>query len=153
MAFFRNSRENRFWPYLVGCFVMIFMAILGEKYFFQQNRPGNIASQIQSVFLKKEARAIEELNLLVRNFSNQPFQKGVQFSLIGKTHLEKEGLSFFIYEKDSLVYWSSNLIPGTETLRQVKATPACLNFETKQRMVLFLSEERSNKDVCCVHPY
>jgi len=123
MAFFRNSRENRFWPYLVGCFVMIFMAILGEKYFFQQNRPGNIASQIQSVFLKKEARAIEELNLLVRNFSNQPFQKGVQFSLIGKTHLEKEGLSFFIYEKDSLVYWSSNLIPGIETLRQVTATP------------------------------
>ena len=122
MAVSGNSRKNSFWPYLISSFAMIFVAILVEKYSYQQNRPSNITDQFQSVFLKKEARGNEELNVLVRNFPNQPFQKRIQFSQNQKTHLETEGFYFFIYEKDSLIYWSSNLIPRIESLREINAS-------------------------------
>ena len=118
MNFIQKTPKKHFWIYLIAGILLIFVAIIFQEYFLYQNQPDKISQNFQSVFYKKEKKITDELEFLKREFSKHTVDRSLKLSKKYQEIFEKTGLAFLIYEKDSLVFWSSNAIPGIETLKK-----------------------------------
>ena len=128
MNFPKNIQKNYIWGYLATGILMILLALLIQGYFSFLNQPKKISQKFQSILFQKEKKTNDELAFLVKEFPRQEFQKTDGFSNKYQRIFEKEGLAFFIYEKDSLVFWSTNAIPGIEKLNTAKLSKDSVVF-------------------------
>ncbi len=120
MNFAKKPQKNHFLLFLIAGILMIFFTIIIQEYFSYLNLPDIISKNVQSVLEKKEKKLTYELDFLIREFPKPVFQKNKLFSKRYQEFFEKEGLALFVYEKDSLVFWSTNAIPGIETFNRSK---------------------------------
>ncbi len=108
MIFPQDIDKRKIFGYFSTGMVLIFLAVFLRGFFSGQVRPGNVAKKFTQVLHEKEqllSKAIEKL-------------KGVPFQLRNQQSAEledefhelykKNGILLFVYEKDTLVYWSSN---------------------------------------------
>lgn len=100
--------------------------LLSEVSFWVRQKkidPQNVAVAFQEAFIEKDKRAVEVLTRLageVQAWGEQVFEGQ---SLVSRFEplFEAEGLTFFVYNDQSLKFWSHNAVPIGETWRQLDA--------------------------------
>jgi two-component system nitrogen regulation sensor histidine kinase NtrY len=116
MAINKNIDKRKIFGYFFTGMLLIFMAIILREIFSVQERPEDVTKNFSRVLHQKEklfSKAIEKL-------------KGVSFQRMDKNlvNVENEfqelykqnGIILFVYENDSVVYWSSNSVSCPVTL-------------------------------------
>ena len=113
--------------------VLLFMAIYGLGFFLAQKvEPDHIYESFQKVFSDTELEAKNQTDFLSRNFDTSSnvagFRNpGLESLRIGKNN----GLSFFVYKHDSLIYWGDNkIILPAEVIRQNAGQDFVLKLKT-----------------------
>lgn len=89
-----------------------------------------VALGFQEAFLKKEAEMLTSLDLLAYRVNEKEWDEFSEYALVSilEPRYEREGLAFFIYTPDSLLFWSNNAVPiadawqslGTDGLLQLQ---------------------------------
>ena len=101
--------------FLLGIF-LIFLAIIVREIFSRQDRPQIVTERVSKVLHKKEKllsdafRKCEGISFLKNDKKLLDLES--EFQVLQKKH----GIDLFIYENDSLVYWSSNTVSCPEKL-------------------------------------
>ena len=116
---------------LAAAVVLILSAIMAQYFFVRSMRPGNLTSRFQKVILTKEDEVKKGIAELI---NVQKRKKEISRSDAGKiffSNYKKTGIAFFTYENDSLVFWSTGAIPGTETPQNQADTTYSADFVKK----------------------
>jgi signal transduction histidine kinase len=116
MTFIKDiDRRKNFGYFFMGILLIFFAVILRESFSIQE-RPEHVTKNFTRVLHQKEelfSKAIEKL----RGVSFQQTDKNlVNVENELQELYKKNGVILFVYEKDSLVYWSSNSVPYPEKL-------------------------------------
>lgn len=83
--------------------------------------PSEVARGFQEAFLEKERDMAASLELLSSIVDNKAWSELSEFSLVSllEPRYEREGLAFFIYSPDSLLFWSNNAVPIAESWKSL----------------------------------
>ena len=102
--------------YLIIGVLLIFLAIsLNEIYSFQR-RPEFVTKEFSQTLHQKE-RLLSDIIQKMKRYSFQKMNPNLrQLQTELKTLYKNNGIILFVYENDSLVYWSSNSISANEKL-------------------------------------
>jgi two-component system, NtrC family, nitrogen regulation sensor histidine kinase NtrY len=116
MVHWRNITKNKALHYLLGSLLLILCAILLQNYFYHQNDQKNIRENFINVLLKKELLLKDYLKK-IKTF-NLSLTDSVKIAIV--TEFQKlyaeENIAVYVFQKDSLVFWSTNAIPLSENL-------------------------------------
>src|ERR1035438_3469316 len=111
MLLFRSVTKNPvFVSFLTGLFLILF-AISIQFYFTYQSTPQKIKKDFETVLQRKELKLKDRLNTLQKSFERISLPDWIKISGDLQKMADEEGLAVFIYEKDSLIFWSANDIP------------------------------------------
>jgi hypothetical protein len=108
MNFLKGIDLGKAAGYFSAALLIIFLAVILRAFFSFQDRPGKITEKFSSILHARE----KTLSIAMERMKNLSFQKGFSNrSAIERENQElydKEGILLFVYEGDSLSYWSSN---------------------------------------------
>lgn len=108
-----------FVSFLAG-FILILIAIFLQIYFSYQSTPDNIKRNFETILRGKEAEVNDQIQKLKKTFTHFPSSDLSKISTDFQKLSDDDGLAFLVYNKDSLVFWSTNSIPFTERLTSQK---------------------------------
>jgi two-component system, NtrC family, nitrogen regulation sensor histidine kinase NtrY len=113
-----NSLKKIFGYFFSGLF-LIFVAMILRLYFSIQDRPENITKNFNQVLHEKEKLLLSTINKI----------NGYSFLTEGRNRIDyehglhdlfkKNGIILFVYNNDSLVYWSSNSVSNAEKVARI----------------------------------
>ncbi|MEI7660732.1 MAG: ATP-binding protein [Bacteroidota bacterium] len=119
-------------PFLVVAFLMIFSIFYLDFYSGKKNDPVRFSAAFQKTILEAEQDVKNEVDLFSGNFGSAKTEND-----FWKQGLQKQwqrinpGISFFVFKKDSLVFWSDNkIILPSGFLRQPAANDFVLKLKT-----------------------
>lgn len=121
----KNSMKGTGSKILLQLSIIALLALLLSEvsFSFRQKKidPQSVANEFQSAFTEKDKRATELLTWL--DFEVRSKGTGVQQgqSLLGRLEpmFEAEGLTFFVYSAEKLLFWSHNAVPIGESWRNL----------------------------------
>jgi two-component system, NtrC family, nitrogen regulation sensor histidine kinase NtrY len=111
-----KNRSGGCWWYFTFALVAIFLAIFLQVMFSSENRAVKISERVQRVLREKENKMQFLLSEFSREFEKKEATEDSFFERKKQVDFDKEGMAVFIFRNDSLVYWSTNEIPGIESL-------------------------------------
>jgi signal transduction histidine kinase len=116
MVFKRSIEIKDFFGYFLTGILLITLAILLREIYSSQERPQVVTEKFSRVLHQKEKLVSESIEKL----------KGVSFQIQNQKRIdlehkfqelyERKGIILFVYDNDSLVYWSSNSVSCPEKL-------------------------------------
>jgi two-component system, NtrC family, nitrogen regulation sensor histidine kinase NtrY len=111
MNFFRFLKNYRvFGSFLTGS-LLILCAILFRLYFSIQNTPEKIKINFEHELKAKEIKIKDQVQKLKMLLVHSSIEERIKASNDFQKLWDEEGLAFFAYEKDSLIFWSTNSVP------------------------------------------
>ncbi len=111
MEIHENLIKNRFWTFFLPALLFILTAISIQGYFGWKNSPEKIQKKFQHTLKEKEQLLETYMGILKKNYPQHRKNFNGSLTENEKGNLDQAGLSLFIYEKDSLKWWSTNTIP------------------------------------------
>ena len=115
MNFSIRVKKNVDLAYFFAGLAFLFSALCFQWIFFDGLNKKNLQKHLEVILHKKEHLLISAIDEIKKS------SRGNESYLLLAEKFEKDpsylGLSFYVYEKDSLIYWSDNSIPIQETLR------------------------------------
>ena len=104
---FNDLKSIRY--FLAGLFIIL-SAITIQNYFLYKKNPVQVNNHFYKILTEKEKRVTEILGDLINNNRESKSPGKIQNLESLYTLYEKEGIAAFIYQKDSLVFWSTNSV-------------------------------------------
>lgn len=111
MGTVRQIKKERFWRYLVPAILFIISAIFIQGFLSWVNSPEKIRDNFQSTLKEKELLLHSYTNILESNYNSRERKVKEIFTTNEEDAMENAGLSLFVYEDDSLTWWSTNSVP------------------------------------------
>lgn len=108
-----------FVPFLAGV-ILILIAIFLRNYFSFQSTPEKIKKSFETVLRGKEANVNDHIKRLETTFAHISSADWIKTSVEFQKLSDENGLAFFVYDKDSLIFWSTNAVPFPERFKTKK---------------------------------
>lgn len=108
-----------FVTFLAG-FILILIAIFLRLYFSYQSTPEKIKRNFEYVLRGKEAKVNDQIKRLEITFGHISSADWIKTSMEFQKLSDEDGLAFFVYDNDSLVFWSTNAVPFPEPWKNKK---------------------------------
>ena len=97
-------------------FCLLLFAKLVEKNVLFPRFDERHAARIQKIFIGKEQLLLQHIDMLVQTVqTNKNDSRFIDFHEKHGNNLKKQGLYFFVYQNDSLVYWSAKNVAVPDT--------------------------------------
>lgn len=121
-SFFRIFRVKSNAPaFLLAPLVMFFLGWLIQSDYFVPDFELHHARKTQRIISHKETKLLAYLELLQTTVTEPALNQNLKaLHTANYASLKKEGLSYFIFRNDSIVYWSDNEVPETNLLSAEK---------------------------------
>jgi two-component system, NtrC family, nitrogen regulation sensor histidine kinase NtrY len=116
MIFRVKTDVNPILAYFLASLAFILAAILTREFYSATRSPEKIKTEFQKVLHQKESRVISLIEKLRTEFPTDTSLTKVNLSEELKQINEREGLSFFVFQKGSVLFWSTNTIPVPDSL-------------------------------------
>jgi two-component system, NtrC family, nitrogen regulation sensor histidine kinase NtrY len=117
----QNSRSRVFFRLLLFAFLAL---VLSEVFFHLRVKrvdANSVASDFQESFLRKETQIKESLQWLASMAGDQGLEHFTNRSLVSllEPRFERDGLTYYLFSADSLLFWSHNGIPIGNTWQEL----------------------------------
>lgn len=110
----KSINKRKFFGYLVTGILLIFLATIIKEIYSRQNRPQIVTEKFNRVLHQKEKLLSDALKRLKGVSLQSNDQKQIELQHKFQELYEKDGIILFVYDNDSLVYWSSNSVSSPE---------------------------------------
>ncbi|MGA2822115.1 MAG: hypothetical protein ABSE72_01160, partial [Bacteroidales bacterium] len=116
MIHHKGIDNRKLFGYFFAGMLLIFLAVILRGFFSIQERPENVTKKFTHVLHQKEKLLSEAIEKLKGISFQQKDQNQVELEHKFQELYNKKGILLFVYENDSLVYWSANSVSCLEKL-------------------------------------
>ncbi len=116
MIFSKGIDKRRIFGYFFAGMLLIFLAVILRGFFSIQVRPGNVTKKFTQVLHQKEKLLSHAIKKMKGISFKQKYQNRGELEREFQELYKKNGILLFVYENDTLVYWSSNSASCPEKL-------------------------------------
>jgi two-component system nitrogen regulation sensor histidine kinase NtrY len=118
MIIHKGIGNRKLFGYFFTGMLLIFLAVILRGFFSMQERPENVTEKFAQVLHQKEKLLSEAIEKLKGVSFQQKDQNQVELERKFQELYKKNGILLFVYENDSLVYWSANSVSCLEKLSE-----------------------------------
>lgn len=137
----KNFFKSNYFRLLAAILLLAASYVVNKSRLFEPDNEGRTRHFVNTLH-EKENRIEKEILLLIKKSSQQNYEN--LFSGINYYHelFEEEGFLFFIYEKDSLRFWTSNFAPLDAVIDTAALTPKLLRLKNGWYEVIEKKEKK-----------
>jgi signal transduction histidine kinase len=145
MIFHKGIGTKKLFGYFFAGMLLIFLAVILRGFFSIQEYPENVTEKFAHVLHQKENLLSEAIEKLKGVLFQQKNQNRAKLEREFQELYKKNGILLFVYENDSLVYWSTNSVSCPEKLSGKSIKETCYFEKQKNGWYEVIRKKDSSK--------
>ena len=116
MNFLNKSENQKIFGYFLAGMLMVFLAIVVRGFFLSQVSPEKVTLNFTRILQQKERLLSDAMDRIKHDSFQLRDHNQVKLERAIQELFKRNGILVFVYDKDSLIYWSSNSVAVPLTL-------------------------------------